>query len=112
MVDLLGRAPDRCRWCRSRGGGRGDVGVAVGPFIILEFGVDAEGQPIEPPVVYVENFAGDLYLEKPGVVRRYHQAYDSIRHQHWTRWPAGACSGRWRRSMRDDRSGRCRVVQE
>ncbi|WP_280258686.1 helix-turn-helix domain-containing protein [Nocardia abscessus] len=57
------------------------MGVAVGPFIILEFGVDADEQPIEPPVVYVENFAGDLYLEKPGVVRRYHQAYDSIRHQ-------------------------------
>ncbi|WP_442941346.1 Scr1 family TA system antitoxin-like transcriptional regulator [Nocardia sp. NBC_00403] len=57
------------------------LGVAVGPFVNLEFGVDSEGEPIEPPGVYVENFAGDLYLTKPDTVRRYHQAYESIRHQ-------------------------------
>ncbi|BCK58449.1 helix-turn-helix domain-containing protein [Nocardia wallacei] len=57
------------------------LGVAVGPFVLLEFGSDATGEPLEPPVVYVENFAGDLYLEKHHVVRRYHQAYESIRSQ-------------------------------
>ncbi|WP_245547544.1 helix-turn-helix domain-containing protein [Nocardia brevicatena] len=54
------------------------MGVAVGPFIILELGAEANGSSIDPPVVYVENFAGDLYLTKPNVVRRYHQAYQSI----------------------------------
>ncbi len=88
------------------------MGVAVGPFIILEFGVDADEQPIEPPVVYVENFAGDLYLEKPGVVRRYHQAYDSIRHQALDEVASRSLLRQIAKSMRDHRSGRCRVVQE
>ncbi|WP_024802359.1 helix-turn-helix transcriptional regulator [Nocardia sp. BMG51109] len=57
------------------------LGVAVGPFVLLEFGNDAKGEENEPPVVYVEQFAGDLYLEKGGVVQRYHRAYESIRNQ-------------------------------
>lgn len=55
------------------------LGEAVQPFVVLEFGVDRVGRPIEPPVVYVEGLIGDLYLEKPSVVRRYHQAYESLR---------------------------------
>ncbi|WP_433713651.1 helix-turn-helix domain-containing protein [Nocardia sp. CA-084685] len=55
------------------------LGVAVGPFVILEFGTDRHGQPIEPPVVYTENFTGDLYLAKPTTLRRYHEAYESLR---------------------------------
>ncbi|MEV6338940.1 helix-turn-helix transcriptional regulator [Nocardia vinacea] len=55
------------------------LGVAVGPFVILEFGTDRQGQAIEPPVVYTENFTGDLYLAKSTTLRRYHEAYASLR---------------------------------
>ncbi|WP_225727862.1 MULTISPECIES: helix-turn-helix transcriptional regulator [unclassified Nocardia] len=55
------------------------LGVAVGPFVILDFGEDKKGSPIEPPVVYRESYTGDLYLSKPAAVRRYHQAYECLR---------------------------------
>ncbi|MBY8863321.1 helix-turn-helix domain-containing protein [Nocardia sp. CA2R105] len=55
------------------------LGDAVGPFVILEFGTDKDGQSVEPPVVYTECFTGDLYLAKPIAVRRYHEAYECFR---------------------------------
>ncbi|MFX0580416.1 helix-turn-helix domain-containing protein [Nocardia nepalensis] len=55
------------------------VGVAVGPFVILEFGTSKHGQVIEPPVVYTENFTGSLYLAKSAMVQRYDQTYESLR---------------------------------
>jgi transcriptional regulator with XRE-family HTH domain len=55
------------------------LGEAVGPFVILEFGADRTGQEIEPPVVYLESFMGELYLSKPNAVRRYYQAYGCLR---------------------------------
>ncbi|MFB8008508.1 helix-turn-helix domain-containing protein [Nocardia sp. NPDC058058] len=50
------------------------LGLSTGPFVILEFGTDGKGQPVEPPVVYVEGFTGDLYLERQGDVQRYRRA--------------------------------------
>ncbi|MBB5914771.1 transcriptional regulator with XRE-family HTH domain [Nocardia transvalensis] len=55
------------------------LGDPVESFVILEFGPDRAGQPIEPPVVYVEGLLGDLYLAKPRAVERYHQAYECLR---------------------------------
>lgn len=55
------------------------LGEAVGPFVILEFGLHKNGQVIEPPVVYTECFTGGLYLTKPEVVRRYHQTHRDLR---------------------------------
>lgn len=55
------------------------LGDATGPFVILEFGTDKQGQAIEPPVVFAENFTGGLYLAKPPTVRRYHEAYEGLR---------------------------------
>lgn len=55
------------------------LGEAVGSFVLLDFGTDRSGQTIEPPVVYVEGFIGDLYPEKPLAVQRYHQAYEGLR---------------------------------
>ncbi|GAB2697834.1 helix-turn-helix domain-containing protein [Nocardia thraciensis] len=54
------------------------LGLSTGPFVILEFGNDSKGQPVEPPVVYVEGFTGDLYLERPGDVRRYRRAHEGL----------------------------------
>ncbi|MEU7633379.1 helix-turn-helix transcriptional regulator [Nocardia sp. NPDC049220] len=55
------------------------LGDPLGPFTILDFGTDNKGKPIEPPVVYLESFTGDLYLEKPEDVARYHEAHAVIR---------------------------------
>ncbi|WP_239003689.1 helix-turn-helix domain-containing protein [Nocardia panacis] len=55
------------------------LGDATGPFTVLDFGADGRGQPVEPPVVYVEGFTGDLYLERPADVRRYHLAHERLR---------------------------------
>ncbi|MEU7766499.1 helix-turn-helix transcriptional regulator [Nocardia sp. NPDC049190] len=54
------------------------VGHPVGQFAILEFGEDSKGRPIEPPIVYLENFTGCMYLEKPENVQRYYQVRDSL----------------------------------
>ncbi|MBF6350022.1 MULTISPECIES: helix-turn-helix domain-containing protein [Nocardia] len=50
------------------------MGVAIGPFVILEPGRSGMRGYREPTVVYVESFTGDLYLEKESAVRRYADA--------------------------------------
>ncbi|MCM6775312.1 helix-turn-helix domain-containing protein [Nocardia sp. CDC159] len=54
------------------------LGIATGPFTILDFGVGHDGQPIQPSVVYIECFAGDLYLERPTSVERYREAFGGV----------------------------------
>lgn len=46
----------------------------AGPFTILEFPETAD-----PDVVYLENAAGDLYVEKQPGVRRYSLAFEDLR---------------------------------
>jgi transcriptional regulator with XRE-family HTH domain len=53
-------------------------GVLSGPFAILRFPVNGDGQESEPPVVYVPGFTGALYLEKPAEIQRYHEVYTGI----------------------------------
>ncbi|MBF6351954.1 helix-turn-helix domain-containing protein [Nocardia flavorosea] len=55
------------------------TGDQIGSFIILDFGPGGKGNQVEPPVVYVEGFTGDLYADKPLTVRRYRDAYQVIR---------------------------------
>ncbi|WP_280266382.1 helix-turn-helix domain-containing protein [Nocardia wallacei] len=56
-------------------------GLPAERFVILDFGTDAKGKPVEPPLVYLEGSAGtnDLYLEKADDVRRYHGLASAIR---------------------------------
>ena len=53
-------------------------GVLSGPFAILRFPVNGDGQESEPPVVYVPGFTGALYLEQPAEIRRYQEVYADI----------------------------------
>ncbi|MFI2281481.1 helix-turn-helix domain-containing protein [Nocardia beijingensis] len=53
------------------------IGVPIGPFVILDFAPDVEGVT-EPTVVYVENFTGDLYLEREEDVNSYRKASATI----------------------------------
>jgi hypothetical protein len=53
-------------------------GVISGPFMMLRFPVNSNGQETEPPTVYVEGFTGALYLDKPHEVERYTDALTNI----------------------------------
>jgi transcriptional regulator with XRE-family HTH domain len=53
-------------------------GVLSGPFVILQFPLNGDGEETEPPTVYVDGFTGDLYLDKQKEVERYSAAYASI----------------------------------
>jgi len=54
------------------------AGLPTGPFTILDFGQDAKGREVAPTVVYIESYAGDMYLERVKDVSRYRQAYNVI----------------------------------
>jgi transcriptional regulator with XRE-family HTH domain len=53
-------------------------GVMSGPFVILRFPLNGDGGESEPPTVYIGGFTGDLYLDKPVEIERYHQAFTDI----------------------------------
>ncbi|MBH0778736.1 helix-turn-helix domain-containing protein [Nocardia bovistercoris] len=55
------------------------LGVAIGPFTILDFVADDREIAQEPPVVYVEAFTGAVYLEKSATVRRFRSAHATLR---------------------------------
>ncbi|WP_280445190.1 helix-turn-helix domain-containing protein [Nocardia brasiliensis] len=54
-------------------------GLAVGPFVILEFPSHPTAQLTEPPIVYLQGHLDAQYLEEADDVRRYQQIYDGLR---------------------------------
>ncbi|WP_367947008.1 helix-turn-helix domain-containing protein [Nocardia donostiensis] len=50
------------------------VGLVVRSFVLLEFPELTNTRLLEPPVVYVEGFAGSLYLERKAEIDQYQQA--------------------------------------
>ncbi|WP_280271048.1 helix-turn-helix domain-containing protein [Nocardia wallacei] len=55
-------------------------GMPYGLFTILEFGTKPGGEPIEPPIVYLEGGpTQDVYLEKPDEVQLYSNLAAAIR---------------------------------
>lgn len=55
------------------------LGSLVGKFVLLDFPVLPATKIQEPSVVYVEGFAGSLYLERDTEVEQYRQAAEQIR---------------------------------
>jgi transcriptional regulator with XRE-family HTH domain len=53
-------------------------GLMSGPFELLRFPLNGDGQASEPATVYADGFTGALYLDKPGEVERYADAFESI----------------------------------
>ncbi|MGH3821897.1 MAG: helix-turn-helix domain-containing protein [Pseudonocardiaceae bacterium] len=53
-------------------------GVMSGPFEILRFPLNANGEETEPPIVYIEGLTGALYLDKPPEVDRYDAVFANI----------------------------------
>ncbi|WP_067690799.1 helix-turn-helix domain-containing protein [Nocardia jejuensis] len=57
----------------------GHLGSFVGSFVLLQFPPLVVSKLNEPPIVYVEGYVGDLYLERDREVRRYQDALTEIR---------------------------------
>ncbi|WP_405492906.1 helix-turn-helix domain-containing protein [Nocardia sp. NBC_00511] len=54
-------------------------GIALLPFVILDFGNPPPGEPAEPPVVYLEGAVGSMYLEYEDDVRFYYSSHEKVR---------------------------------
>jgi transcriptional regulator with XRE-family HTH domain len=55
-------------------------GMPHGLFIVMEFESNAKGEPVEPPIVYLEGGPNqDVYLEKPEEIRHYSELASAIR---------------------------------
>jgi DNA-binding XRE family transcriptional regulator len=54
------------------------VGLHVGSFALLEFEKLAATGLVEPPVVFVEGFTGDLYLERDSEIDPYRRALGAL----------------------------------
>lgn len=50
------------------------TGVSMPPFVILRFDRTARGEPIEPPVVFLEGVVGNMYLENEDDVTSFTRA--------------------------------------
>ncbi|MFD6162432.1 helix-turn-helix domain-containing protein [Nocardia sp. NPDC060256] len=55
------------------------VGLYVGPYVHLDFGLDTKGQEVAPAVVFVEGYAGDMYLEREQDTQMYQQAFAAMK---------------------------------
>lgn len=56
----------------------GHRGVLSGPFVLLRFPADRQGRDPEPPIVYMENPTGALYLDKPQEIDYYAAAFADV----------------------------------
>ncbi|WP_084531233.1 helix-turn-helix domain-containing protein [Nocardia miyunensis] len=58
---------------------RSIVGLLAGPFTFIEFPPLPHSKSTESPIIYVEGYAGDLYLERAEEIERYQRALAEIR---------------------------------
>ncbi|MBF6133630.1 helix-turn-helix domain-containing protein [Nocardia otitidiscaviarum] len=54
-------------------------GISMPPFVVLLYGESAPGEPVEPPVVFLEGVVGNLYIEDADDVVSFSRSYDRIR---------------------------------
>ncbi|MFB8279561.1 helix-turn-helix domain-containing protein [Nocardia colli] len=54
------------------------TGELIATFVILDFATGTRDEPAEPTLVYAENYTGDMYSEKVGIVQRYTEAYERM----------------------------------
>lgn len=54
------------------------VGLSTNRFVLLEFGVLPTSKLIEPPIVYLEEHVGGLYLEREDEIREYRQTITNM----------------------------------
>ncbi|MFI6170250.1 helix-turn-helix domain-containing protein [Nocardia sp. NPDC051052] len=54
------------------------VGLYVGPYVLLNFGLGNNGQEVAPAVVFVEGYTGDMYSERAQDMRMYQKAFAAM----------------------------------
>ncbi len=52
--------------------------TAANSFQLLSFPDDPSGEPIEPPLAYVDTLTGAMYLQKPDELSAYEQVWRDI----------------------------------
>jgi transcriptional regulator with XRE-family HTH domain len=53
-------------------------GMISGPFEVLRFPANSQGEDSEPPTVFSDLYTGAIYLDKPHEVERYDRAFGEI----------------------------------
>lgn len=53
-------------------------GAMSGPFMLLTFPANSNGEHSEPPTVFKDGFTGDLFLDKPHEIERYEKAFTEM----------------------------------
>lgn len=77
-------------------------GLMTGPFELLRFPLNGDGQDSEPATVYADGFTGALYLDKPAEVERYSDAFETI----WAAAANEATSSKFIRQSAKELTGR------
>ncbi|WP_216896287.1 helix-turn-helix domain-containing protein [Nocardia alni] len=54
------------------------IGLHVGSFVLLDYGETSTTDLVQTPVVFVESFTGDLYLERESEIGPYRHAVEEI----------------------------------
>ncbi|MEV0287914.1 helix-turn-helix transcriptional regulator [Kribbella sp. NPDC050820] len=57
---------------------REHAGLTTGPFIVLDFPPRGNGRLIEPSTVYIDGYAGFLYLQEPEQVELYQAVWTNV----------------------------------
>lgn len=76
-------------------------GISMPPFVVLQFGESAPGEPLEPPVVFLEGVVGNMYIEHARDVASFLDTYDRIKN----RALGEVDSRQWFRSMAREHEG-------
>ena len=53
-------------------------GVMTGPFELLRFPLNGDGQDSEPATVFQDGYTGALFLDKPAEIERFRNAFEAI----------------------------------
>ncbi|MQY18345.1 helix-turn-helix domain-containing protein [Nocardia macrotermitis] len=98
-LDRLSRRPNVSIRIVPQGAGS-NLGLHLGPFVLLEFDRLPSTRSTEPPVVYVEGFTEDRYLERETEVNSYTKAIGELDrvalNQHESRALMGRIAGEYR----------------
>ncbi|MRH89564.1 helix-turn-helix domain-containing protein [Nocardia sp. SYP-A9097] len=54
-------------------------GISMPPFVLLQYGESARGEPVEPPVVFLEGIVGNMYIEDADNVASFSRSFDRLR---------------------------------
>ncbi|MBF6329865.1 helix-turn-helix domain-containing protein [Nocardia transvalensis] len=54
------------------------VGMPLPAFVIMDFGLDPRGKPVEQTIVFAESFTGGMYFERSTDVQRFQEAFEEV----------------------------------